>query len=211
MSLWQFTVAAVILTLIPGPDILFVLAQSVTRGARAAFTVALGLCSGLIFHTTVVAAGVAVIIARSPVLFGLIKLCGAAYLTWLGVKNMIDYLRRRKQATTPSHTSELPAGDVSARGLYVQGITMNLLNPKVALFFLSFLPGFVPADTASPALYVILLGAIFALQALVVFGVVSVAGGWLGKALRLEKQMETPLFTGIVSAVYFGIAVLVVL
>lgn len=204
--IWQFILASVALTLLPGPDILFVLTQSLTRSTRAAFSVALGLCSGLIFHTAAVAAGVAVLLAESPVLFDVLKYCGAAYLIYLGVRSVMA--ARRSGNTGGAETQALPAKNYWS--LFRQGITMNLLNPKVLLFFLSFLPGFVDRNSNSPTLYIVMLGAVFALQALVVFTAVALFGGWIGARIRIDRFMSSPGFAVMSAALYVAIAVLII-
>lgn len=219
--IWQFLLASVALTLLPGPDILFVLTQSIGRGARAAFSVALGLCSGLIFHTTAVACGVAVLVAGSPVLFTILKYCGAAYLVWLGIKAILGSFRSVADEAVPDESDASTRQDklvgrrlpqVNSFGnLYRQGITMNLLNPKVILFFLSFLPGFVPADSPSPTWNIVGLGALFAAQAIVVFGCVSILGGWLSRRLRIERYAQSTGFAVVAAVLYLAIAVMIVL
>lgn len=210
--IWQFLLASVALTLLPGPDILFVLTQSLTRGARAAFSVALGLCSGLVFHTAAVACGVAVLLAGSPVLFTILKYGGAAYLLWLGFKAVRGALRPvAVVAEVPKDERTSAAANASFWGFYRQGVTMNLLNPKVALFFLSFLPGFVDPGASSPVWYVVMLGAIFAVQGLVVFGCVSLFGGYLGWRFRIERYTNSMPFAVMTALLYLAIAVMIVL
>lgn len=206
--IWQFVLASVALTLLPGPDILFVLTQSLARGSRAAFSVALGLCSGLVFHTAAVAFGVAILLAESPVLFRVLKYCGAAYLLYLGVRAVLA--SRKKPARTEDSTEYGVLPVKSQWALYRQGITMNLLNPKVLLFFLSFLPGFVDPGTDSPTLYIVLLGAIFAIQALVVFSSVSLLGGWIGTRMRIDRYMNSMGFAIVSAVLYVAIALLII-
>lgn len=206
--IWQFVLASVALTLLPGPDILFVLTQSLTRGARAAFSVALGLCSGLVFHTAAVAFGVAILLAESPVLFRVLKYCGAAYLLYLGVRAVLASRKKPERTDDPAECGALPVK--SQWALYRQGITMNLLNPKVLLFFLSFLPGFVDPEADSPTLYIVMLGAIFAIQALAVFSTVSLLGGWIGARMRIDRYMNSTGFAVVSAVLYAAIAVLII-
>lgn len=131
MNLWGFISAAVLLTLMPGPDILFVITQSITRGRKAGMVFAAGLCTGLIAHVTAVSLGVSILLMSSPVAFTMLKFAGAAYLLYLGVK---AFLARRENHFELS-------GDAAVSGkLYRKGILMNILNPKVILFFLAFFP-----------------------------------------------------------------------
>jgi len=139
-----FLTASVLLTLSPGPDLIFVITQSVSRHWKAGVATALGLCSGLIVHTSVVALGAAVFLKSNPLLFSLVEYAGAAYLPYLAW----IVFRSNEQITLGK------ANIADLRGLYKKGVTMNLLNPKVPLFFLAFLPQFIPNDTStvSPAL-----------------------------------------------------------
>lgn len=201
--LGQFIAASVLLTVLPGPDILFVLTQSLTRGWRPAWVVAWGLCSGLVFHTAAVALGVGVLVVRSPGWFAGLKYAGAAYLLWLGFRAIREAWRRRGQ-TAADEAERRPAAERNYRELYGQGLTMNLLNPKVLLFFLSFLPGFVDPEADSPTLYLTMLGAIFAGQAWVVFTGVALLGGWIGARCRTERRingMGLAIFSALLYAV----------
>lgn len=133
----QFIAVAAVLGLVPGPDNLFVLMQSAMHGIRSGFAVTLGLCTGLIVHTTAVAFGVAALFAASAIAFTVLKLVGAAYLLYLA------WGAFRAGATTDSLAQE---STNSFRSLYFRGVIMNITNPKVAIFFLAFLPQFVVAD-----------------------------------------------------------------
>jgi len=223
----SFLIASVILTLMPGPDILFVLAVSLERGTRQAVSVALGLCSGLIFHTTAVVCGVAVIIANSPVLFSVIKYLGVAYLTYLGVKTILGARRKNKKSDHPDpkepeigdlkgiETENSIEKELSATGgmtnwkFFKRGVTMNILNPKVALFFLSFLPGFIDPASGSPALDTVILGGVFAAQALVIFTLIAVAGSWLGRTMHIERYTGSMGFAIASACVYLALAIFI--
>ena len=182
-TLLSFLAASVLLTLAPGPDILFVATKSLARGARAGISVAAGLCSGVFFHTTLAAVGVSLILRRSPAAFTALKIAGTLYLLFLAFKAF----RNRKAVpaddaekgpqNTPDDAGRFPA-------LFRTGLLMNVLNPKVALFFLALLPQFVPADAESPQLTMLGLGVVFALQAFAVFSVVSFCAGTLFASLR---------------------------
>ena len=142
MNLSEFIAASALLTLMPGPDILFVMAQSMTQGRRAGVSVALGLCSGLFVHTAAAALGVSLLIASSPLLFGLVRYAGIAYLVYMGIVSLRD------RGEAPGAESE--ACPASFGKLYRTGVAMNLLNPKVILFFLAFLPQFVDPTGTTP-------------------------------------------------------------
>lgn len=182
-TLLSFLAASVLLTLAPGPDILFVATKSLARGARAGISVAAGLCSGVFFHTTLAAVGVSLILRRSPAAFTALKIAGTLYLLFLAFKAF------RNRKTVPADDAEKgPQNTPNAAGrfpaLFRTGLLMNVLNPKVALFFLALLPQFVPADAESPQLTMLGLGVVFALQAFAVFSVVSFCAGTLFASLR---------------------------
>lgn len=197
MSLWGFLSASVLLTLTPGPDILFVLTQSITRGRKAGIIFAAGLCTGLVVHTVAVSLGLSLMLSKSPVAFMVLKVLGAAYLVYLGIK---AFLGRHKAAIDLS--GEAPVESQ----LYRKGILMNLLNPKVLLFFVAFFPQFVTPDAASPARELLLLGGIFMLQGMVVFSTVAVLADKL--AYRLMRFPRFSYLMHIVEAlIYIGIGV----
>ena len=147
-----FLAAGILLNLTPGPDTAYILGRSIAQGREAGIASALGICVGSIFHTCAAALGLSAILATSALAFGAIKLLGGAYLIFLGIKMLLD---RRKQLTLPSNFRQ-PTSAAAFR----QGILTNVLNPKVALFFLAFLPQFI--DPASRiALAFLILGFTF--------------------------------------------------
>ncbi|MBN2110057.1 MAG: LysE family translocator [Methanosarcinaceae archaeon] len=170
-QLAYFVAASVALTLLPGPDIIFVLTQSISRGRMAGMATASGLCTGLMFHTTAAALGVSAILYRSALAFSVLKYAGAVYLLYLAFRAM-----KEGEDLIPSKISE--ERDLSL--LYRRGILMNLLNPKVSLFFLAFLPQFVDLAAGNVPSQMIFLGVVFLIQALVVFFLVSVFAGYIG-------------------------------
>jgi threonine/homoserine/homoserine lactone efflux protein len=203
MNIWGFIGFSVALTLMPGPDILFVATQAIRRGKKPGIVFVLGLCTGLIFHITAVTLGVSALIQRSPAAFSLLKIAGAVYLFYLGVKAFIH----RNESTF--HLSD--NGQKEERHLYLRGILMNVLNPKVILFFLSFLPGFVDVNRGNPALQICFLGLLFILQAFVIFSVVAILASQLTNLLM--GNLRTAFWVNIVTAlIYFviGISVLFV-
>jgi RhtB (resistance to homoserine/threonine) family protein len=148
-----FITAGILLNLTPGPDTLYILGRSIAQGREAGVASALGISVGSIFHTCAAALGLSAILATSALAFGTIKLLGGAYLVFLGIRMILD---RRKQLSLPSTFRRR-----TTIAAFRQGILTNLLNPKVALFFLAFLPQFIdPAsNTKVPAF--ILLGPTF--------------------------------------------------
>lgn len=181
-TLLAFTAASAALAVAPGPDNLFVLTQSALHGRRAGVFITLGLCSGLIVHISAVALGVAAIFQTSVLAFTLLKLLGAAYLLYLAWKSF----------TAPA--SELPSGQgeaASAGRLYRRGIVMNITNPKVAIFFLAFLPQFTDPAAGSVPQQIAVLGLVFMLTALGVFCAIAWGAGRLGDWLRRTRGAQT--------------------
>lgn len=144
-----FLAAGILLNLTPGPDTVYILGRSVAQGREAGIASALGISIGSIFHTCAAALGLSAILATSALAFGTIKLLGGAYLIFLGIKMILD---RRKQLSLPSSFRRR-----TTIAAFRQGILTNILNPKVALFFLAFLPQFIdPASNAKVAAFLLL-------------------------------------------------------
>lgn len=188
-----FFATSVLLGLAPGPDNFFVLTQSALRGHLAGIVITLGLCTGLMVHTAAVALGVAAMFQASRLAFNALKLAGAAYLLWLAW-----------QAFRASGR-ELAAGPRDALSpwrLYRRGILMNITNPKVSIFFLAFLPQFADPTKGPVAAQMMLLGAIFIVATLIVFGSISLAAGVLGQRLGRSPGIQRALniITGVVFA-----------
>lgn len=197
----EFLLASIALTLMPGPDIIFVISQSITQGKKAGILIALGLCTGLLGHITASALGLSLIIANSPILFSIIKYLGAAYLIYLGI---ISIKNRRK-----GQNGNLIEKDKEIKKLYRRGILMNILNPKVTLFFLAFLPQFIQTDKDNIPIQIISLGLVFILQAIIIFSLVS----WLSHlaANFLLKTRASSGWIGFVNAaIYFAIGLAII-
>jgi len=155
-TLALFVAASVVLIVTPGPDMLLVIARSLGGGPRDGVLVAAGLLGGLLLHTTIVALGLAALLAASAVAFNLLKWAGAAYLVWLGVQ-IVRHAGDRASL-------EAPRRDYRARELLAQGFLSAALNPKLALFFLAFLPQFADGRAAPVALQLAALGTLFTLM-----------------------------------------------
>lgn len=157
--------------------------QSITNGKKYGIITALGLVSGIIVHTTILAFGIAAIIKQSEVLFFIIKLLGAFYLFYLAY-----------QAYKSSNSMNFENNKISKKSLkelYKQGFIMNVLNPKVAIFFLAFFPGFIVESKGNIRLQIYILGIIFMIQAFVIFSLVSVTSAKLTNFLRQNNKFET--------------------
>jgi RhtB (resistance to homoserine/threonine) family protein len=148
-----FLAAGILLNLTPGPDTVYILGRSVAQGREAGVASALGICVGSIFHTCAAALGLSAILATSALAFGAIKLFGSAYLIFLGIKMVLD---RRKHLSLPSNFRRR-----TTTAAFRQGILTNVLNPKVALFFLAFLPQFIDPASNMKVLAFLSLGLTF--------------------------------------------------
>ena len=191
-----FFAAAILLALAPGPDNIFVLTQSALSGRAAGFWVTLGLCTGLIVHTLAVAIGVAAIIATSALAFSILKYAGAAYLLYLAWQAWTA-----NKTSIPGGTEESP----NAGQLYRRGVLMNVMNPKVAIFFLAFLPQFIDPAKGQVPLQVFLLGLTFMVATLIVFGAAAWGAGGLGNWLRRSSRVQT-ILNRVAALVFAGLA-----
>jgi threonine/homoserine/homoserine lactone efflux protein len=196
-TIFAFLTTALFLAFVPGPDNVFVMTQAALRGRRTGLTVVLGLCTGLIVHTTAVALGVAVIFQKSQLAFSLLKYAGSVYLIYLAWQAL-----RTKPASSSAHA------EVAASGtrFYVRGILMNLTNPKVSIFFLAFLPQFVDQRAGHVTLQLFALGGLFILATALAFGTMAVlsagAGARFTRSVTAQKVMNR-----IAGAVFLGLAV----
>ena len=154
-DLWLFVLSGLLLNLTPGPDTLYIVGRSSTQGWRAGAVAALGIGTGALVHVCAAALGLSAVLAASATAFTAVKFIGAAYLVYMGIS-----LIRSKSSTQspPVASGDRPA---SMRGIFFQGFLTNVLNPKVALFFLAFLPQFVLSDAPSKPLAFLFLGVIF--------------------------------------------------
>jgi threonine/homoserine/homoserine lactone efflux protein len=191
-----FFAASVLLALAPGPDNVFVLLHSAQHGKRAGMLVVLGLCSGLLFHTAAVALGLAALLAASATAFTVLKLCGAAYLVWLawGAWNAPVGMQ-----------GDGGSAALSTGQTYARGVVMNVTNPKVAIFFLAFLPQFADPARGNLAMQIFYLGAIFGLAALLTFSTIAWFAASFGAALQRSLRAQRWL-NRTASVVFVGLA-----
>ena len=184
MAFIYFLMSSILLTLAPGPDILYLLTKSLADGAKAGIILACGLVSGIIFHTTLVMVGVAAFISSSATAMLLLKIFGAAYLLYLAF-GAFKSARAGKQLGI--RNKELGTKKPSA--LYKRGVLMNVLNPKVLLFFLAFLPQFVDLTRDGSSLQILFLGIVFAAQALIIFSIIALFAGRVRKLILRKKNI----------------------
>lgn len=181
LSIISFLGAAIVLTLMPGPDNLFTLAQSIAKGKNAGIYTTLGLCTGLLVHITAATIGISAVIYNSAFAFTIVKYAGAAYLLFLAFKSF------REKASSIN----LNNGDSSDyKSLYKKGVIMNLLNPKVSLFFLAFFPQFINYENGNISIQMLVFGILFLFQTLVIFSLISVFAGKVGSFLRKNPTLS---------------------
>ena len=191
-----FVAASVVLSLVPGPDNIFVMSHSALKGWRIGFYITLGLCTGLIGHTVLVSIGVSVIFQTSAIAFNGLKIIGACYLiylAWLSVQN-----KELNLGGTDKNSTN--------RSYYFTGVIMNLTNPKVALFFLVFLPQFVNTSNNNVTIQIFLLGLLFILSALCVFTSIAYLASFLENFLKKSKTVNKNLNL-LAALIYFALAI----
>lgn len=203
-ALLAFAGVALLLALSPGPDNLFVLVQSVQRGWRVGLCVVVGLCLGIVVHTTAVALGLAALFAASSTAFTVLKWCGAAYLLWLAWGALRAPVSSRD--TPASAASVPPLSAQEALRMVGRGVVMNLTNPKVLIFFLAFLPQFADPARGSVALQILAFGLCFVLVTFVVFGAIACCCGLFGALLQRSARAQWWL-NRLAGVVFLGLAV----
>ena len=186
-----FLVASALLTIAPGPDIVYVLTRGIAQGRRAGFAAALGFATGVIFHTALAALGIAALIRSSEFAFSLVRYAGAAYLVYLGIRTLMS---RSGFELNKDNSS------IALWAVYKQSVIGNVLNPKVTLFFLSFLPQFINVNAGHVELQMVLLGVLFMLQTVLIFGAVAFFSGVIGDKLRTNSSVADRLnvFAGVI-------------
>ena len=194
-TLSLFFAAALALALVPGPDNIFVLTQSALYGRRAGLLVTLGLCTGLTVHTAAVAFGVAAIFVASALAFAILKVIGAGYLL---------YLAWCAFRTRPNSVEGEGLG-LSGGKLYSRGVVMNITNPKVAIFFIAFLPQFADPALGSLSVQMMTLGVLFIVTTFMVFGSVAWFAGFLGEFLR-KSECAQRVINRITGIIFMGLA-----
>ena len=187
-----FFISSLALTLMPGPDILFVINQSI-EDKKSGFLVAFGLCSGLVVHTLVLAIGLSAIIEQNDNVIMFFKYFGSFYLFYLASQEF------KKDIVTSERKKE---------NFYLRGVYMNLINPKVLIFFLAYFPNFLFSNTISISYQFIILGAIFIFQALIVFSTVSLASNRLISILKVDVKNKKIVYLKSFIFVLIGLSIL---
>lgn len=178
---FAFLLAALLITASPGPDNLMVLGMGISKGRRQGMAFGLGCALGCLSHTVLAVAGVSALIAASPLAFTALKVCGGLYLVWLGVQALRSRGGTQVRAVTDSEPSLMR--------LFLKGVFANAINPKVVLFFLSFLPQFVVAEHGQLGLQIALLGLTFTAQAALLFGLLGYFSGAIGQWIQRQPRV----------------------
>jgi len=197
--LGPYLAACVLITIAPGPDNVLVVSLGLSRGRRPAVLAAWGMASGVVVHTVAAALGISAVLAASPVAFRVVQIVGAAYLLYLALR-----ILRERGRGVHAGADRAPVGHWA---LYRRGFLMNVLNPKVALFFLAFLPQFIQTPGRWPVwMQMMVLGLLFMVQAAVIFTAFALFAGALGEALTRRPWIQT-LFDWLTAAVFAGLGV----
>lgn len=179
--------AVLALLVIPGPSVLYIVTRSVDQGRRAGLVSVAGIHVGTVVHVAAATFGISALVARSATAFTVVKLAGAAYLIAVGV---VRILRR-------SPTAEVDATPRSLRTVFLQGVVVNVLNPKTALFFLAFLPQFVDPDRGPVALQTAFLGVVFIVLGVLSDGAYALAAGSARRWLRVDRRVAGTVYVGL--------------
>jgi len=194
-TLWLYVVAALILAATPGPAVIYIVTRSVSQGRAAGLASCLGLALGGMVHVLAAVLGLSALLAASALAFNVVKYTGAAYLVWLGIQRLTQAAGSDLAPRVEAH---------SLARVFSEGVVVNLLNPKAALFFLAFLPQFVVPSRGQLPLQVAILGGLFLLVALCTDAIWSLAassaGGWLR---RHPAFMSSERY--VVGSVYVGL------
>jgi RhtB (resistance to homoserine/threonine) family protein len=182
-----FVAAGWLLNLTPGPDVLYIVTNTLRSGVRAGIVAGLGITAGCFVHIFAAAVGVGALLAASATAFTVLKWLGAGYLLWIGIKLLFA---RGEQTTPDLHAASASEPPRQMRAVFVGGFWTNVLNPKVVIFFLAFVPQFIAPDAANPGLAFALLGILFNLNAIPVNIGWALAAAWMAKRDAVQRGMH---------------------
>jgi len=177
-----FIGSSLILILAPGPDIIFAITQGVVGGRKAGVLTALGLSVGNLFHTLVCMLGIGLVITTNPVLFSTIQILGSLYLFFLAYKSFVNRNQKFKLEN-----------EKVSKHLFYKGLIMNILNPKVVIFFLAFFPQFIKINSFNLSLQILILGIIFSLLVFIIFGSFAYFSGFISLLFKEKPKLVTYL------------------
>lgn len=196
--IFLFLLTSITLTLFPGPDIMYVISISLSKGLKKGVLLSLGLCSGLVIHTLVVVLGLGNILQALPQAVRIIELLGASYLFFIAYR----LLKSSNQSVDNSSENKI------SRNTFLTGFLMNLSNPKVTLFFVSFFPGFIFSEILSYKIQFLILGTIFFVQALIIFILTTIVVYSLGRNFKFHKKQS--FWNKIQATVLFIISIILI-
>jgi threonine/homoserine/homoserine lactone efflux protein len=179
-TLALFAFASFVLVIVPGPAVVYILTRSVSQGRTAGLVSAVGVNTGSLVHVLAAVAGLSIVLARSAVIFNAIKWAGVVYLAWIGIRTL---------TSDDSTFTESPTAHSSLHKIFSQGVLVNILNPKVAVFFLAFLPQFVDPGAANPELQSLVLGLLLIAIGLVSDSLYAIVGGSIGDLFRARPRL----------------------
>ncbi|HYW58476.1 MAG TPA: LysE family translocator [Polaromonas sp.] len=182
-----FMAAGWLLNLTPGPDVLYIVTNSLRSGARAGIVAGLGITAGCFVHIFGAAVGVGALLATSATAFTVLKWIGAAYLLWVGVKILFS---RGAQKSTDLMAIAAAEPQRPLKAIFIGGFWTNVLNPKVAIFFLAFVPQFIAPDASNPAVAFALLGVLFNLNAIPINTGWALMAAWMAKREAVQRGMH---------------------
>ncbi len=174
-----FALASFVLVIVPGPAVIYILTRSVSQGRTAGLVSSAGVNLGSLVHVLAAVGGLSVILASSAVAFNTIKWAGVAYLAWIGIRTL---LATDEVFATPA------VAPTSLRRIFTQGVVVNVLNPKIAVFFLAFLPQFIDPTASNPAFQSLVLGLLLIVIGLISDSMYALVGGSIGDALRTRPR-----------------------
>ena len=210
-SFFFFLGASLLLLVAPGPAILYVVAESLDKGRRSGVIASTGLSAGILVHVAGATVGLSALLATSALTFSVLKYAGAAYLVFLGIRQLRDRWLARSEPQAPARQSRPSVEDADPWSSFRRGLVVNILNPKIALFFLAFFPQFVDPTRGSATLQLLSLGLVFALLTLLVDVSYALAAGtaadlarrrWAGRMGALARAGGY-----LPGAVYIGLGV----
>ncbi len=187
-QLLLFMAAGVLLNLTPGPDVLYIVTHALRRGARAGMVAALGITAGCFVHIFAAAVGVSALMAASATAFAVLKWLGAAYLVYVGLRLLLAKSSSAMQLGAAGAESTGATGQNGLKTIFLQGFWTNVLNPKVALFFLAFVPQFIAPGVENKPLAFLLLGLLFNFNGLWVNLGWAVAAAWLARRVGVVQK-----------------------
>ncbi len=185
-----FIISGFLLNLTPGPDSILIMSRSAANGWRAGSVAAFGVCTGCYVHVFAAALGLSAILASSATAFTIVKLIGAAYLVYMGLSALFSRSKTKADAERSSNKREL---QLSRKSIFIQGFLSNALNPKVALFFLAFVPQFIDHDASNKALAFLVLGSIFIFNSLIYCNLLAVVTAFASNRLKVSQTISNLL------------------